>query len=423
LKAVRPYSFKGKFLAGIIVVFCSLLSVFMFKKWRNPRVFEENARTMNWKDLIYFAYKYYFKPPFSAKQTIIDHFKKNSVSPAEIIDADLTISIGGDLMPYDLINEKNCKNLWSEVGSAFFGSDIVFANLETPIDIDQKLGFVPEIMLNDMHFNGNEDLFNIFNGNGKFKGFDILSVANNHSLDMGDTGLLNTLSFLEKKNIKHTGAKKKAEDNGFEIIDKNGIKTAFLSYTYSFNQFEPSKQLPYLANILPLNVANCNIETMQNDTKKARLMGADLVICALHCGNAYQAYPNQNTIDLFQRIFETCGIDIIAGGHPHNLQPFRYYQFKDPFTQKNKTGFAIYSLADFVAYDIFTWCQLSAFLKIKVKRNANQETVFSVEVNPLIMERNNEQLVLKDASKVFSKTNLDKKDQSLKDLAREIGAI
>lgn len=423
MKAVRPYSFKGKFLTGIIVALCSLLSVFMFKKWRYPRVFEENPRTMNWKDLIYFAYKYYFKPPIAAHQTIIEHFKNNVYTPIELIDADLTISIGGDLMPYDLINEENCKNLWVEVGDAFFGSDIVFANLETPIDIQQKPGFVPEVMLNDMHFNGNSDLFKIFNGNGKFKGFDILSLANNHSLDMGEKGLLNTLSFLDEKNIKHTGVKKNTEDNGFEIIEKNGIKTAFLSFTYSFNQFEPSKKAPYLANILPLNVHNCNIEAIQNDTKKARLMGADLVICALHCGNAYQAYPNQNTIDLFQRIFKTCGVDIIAGGHPHNLQPFRYYEFKDPFTQKHKTGFAIYSLADFVAYDIFTWCQLCAYLKINVKRNANQEIVFSVEVNPLIMERNGEQLVLKDAKKVFSKTQLNKKEKALKALAMEIGAI
>lgn len=406
MKIVRPYTLKGKFLCGVLSVLLFPIHLLKFRQWSRPRFFEENPKTMNFKDIVYFAYKYYFKssvlPSVDSNQTF---FEKNVIE-SRISNPDLSISIGGDLMPYELIQSSVCKSLWDEVGADFFGSDLVFANLETPLDVSQKPSFVPEVMLNDMHFNTNEETFNVFSGNGQYKGYDVLSVANNHSMDMGEKGLDNTLEFLKSKNIDAVGAKKNQEDQDFSIREVNGIKIGFVAYTYSLNQLENPKGKSWKVNLLPLNTPDCEVSVIQEHIEACRKQGAEFVICSLHCGNAYQAYPSSNTIELYQKIFEQCGPDVIAGGHPHNLQPWQYFHYTDSQTGKLKKGFAIFSLADFVAYDIYTWCHLCAYLKINLKRNIQNEIDFEVLVHPLYMEFKNSQLKLRYAKNMFQSSEL-----------------
>ncbi len=407
LKALRAYTLKGKIICYIIVGLCKIASIFIGKKWAKPLDFEENPRTMRFKDILYFAYKYYYKPALKPlNKEIGNHFNglslNNQLNNIENSTTQITLSIGGDLMPYEMIKPQNTHHLWDNVGADFFGSDIVFANLETPLDSRKKPSFVPEVMLSNMLFNTDEQTFDIFSGNGQYKGYDVLSVANNHSLDMGENGLIETMKFLDSKNIVSVGAAYNLEDfNTPKIIEKNGIKVGFIAYTYSLNQFLPPADKPWLINYLPLNTSNCDIQIIKQQAINCKNAGADVIVCSLHCGNAYQAFPNQSTINLFEKIFTECGVDIIAGGHPHNLQPWQNYEFICPFTQKRKQGFAIYSLADFIAYDIFTWCHLSAYLKVGISKNKNQEIEVSVEVKPIILHKEKEQLHLFYAHQYF----------------------
>jgi len=232
---------------------------------------------------------------------------------------------------------------------------------------------------------------------------------------MGKRGLLATIDYLQKRNIVSIGAaRSETASEKPVIIEKNGFKIGFIAYTYSLNQFEAPSDTPWLVNVLPLNVPNCDISLIQKQTKACKAAGADLVLCSLHAGNAYQTYPSKTTVDLFENIFNTCGVDVIIGGHPHNLQPWRNYAFTDPFTGKNKTGFAIYSLADFIAYDIFTWCHLCAYVKLEIGRNQNGEIQIRPIVKPLIMERNNQQLQLHYAEAVFKKAELTEEEKDIK---------
>ena len=415
MKAVRPYTIKGHILCQTIKGLAYLVHFFKRKSWDKAIEFEENPRTMRLMDLLYFSYKYYFKPPqIPSHPTVLAHFQKPTTLHPDF-HSQLSISLGGDLMPYEMIKPEYTTYLWDNVGADFFGSDIVFANLETPIDTKQKQSFVPEVMLSNMLFNTDEQTFSIFNGNGQFKGFDILSVANNHSLDMGEAGLLATLQNLKHKNILSIGAAASAEEAEQPvIIERNGFKIGFIAYTYSLNQFEAPKDKPWLVNLLPLNLPGCDINRIKQQTETCRKSGADLVLCSIHAGNAYQTYPGKTTVDLFENIFNTCGVDVIIGGHPHNLQPWRNYQFTDPFSGKNKTGFAIYSLADFIAYDIFTWCHLCAYVKLEIGRDVNGDVLMRPIVKPLIMERKNKQLQLQYAEHIYQKTELTAEEKDIK---------
>lgn len=389
---VLPYSLRGKIWLIVLKIFFGFFRILKGKKWQMPLAnFEENPPFCTREDIFFLGYKYYFQTPVYFPNSIIEHFTKQKIRfslPKNFVPQNtITLSVGGDLMPYAWIQKDYTQHLWNEVGKFFFNGDIVFANLETPIHLQKSVSLVPEVMITDMLFNANMEMFEIFSGKPHFKGYDILSTANNHSLDMGEEGICKTIEFLESQKVSFTGtARNWQERDNFPILERKGIKIAFIAYTYSLNREVLPKGKEYLVNYERLNFPDCSLERLQKDVENAYKRGSDLVILSLHTGNAYQMYPSEHTIQIFHRIFSECGVDIILGSHPHNPQPMEKYDFICPFTQKKKEGFAIYSLADFVAYDIFVWDRLIPLLKLHITKGAcGKEThtqISRVEVLP-----------------------------------------
>ncbi|MCY7351903.1 MAG: CapA family protein [Cytophagaceae bacterium] len=374
-----PFTRRGRRMVALLRGLYSILGLFFGKKWQKPRPdFEENPRESSFLGAIYLGYKYYYRPPVKAEPGIEDYFRQQNLDftpPAGFIaQKQITISAGGDLMPYERINPGSAEHLWDDVGDFFFGADVVVANLETPIVSHLPVVAVPEVMLNDMRFNGSEAMFQVFSGNEKFKngryrGYDVLSTANNHSLDQGPEGIFETLNFLEKHKVLATGTARSAQERErIPMIERQGINVAFIAWTYSLNKFLPPTHQPWLVNYARLNRPGEPLDQLVADVYRARKQGADIVILLLHTGNAYQAFPSAHTVDTYHRIFEQSGVDVILGSHPHNPQPMERYAFADPATGRIKQGFAIYSLADFVAYDIFVWDRLVPLLRLTVQK-------------------------------------------------------
>jgi poly-gamma-glutamate synthesis protein (capsule biosynthesis protein) len=389
MRAVNANTLTGKIAVLIIRFIGVILYLFKGKKWKYPiHEFSEDPRIYSFTDILYFAYKYYIAPHVAGSlntQTEI-YFAGQGIEKyrEESEEEEISLHAGGDLMPYEWIQDKYCQYLWDDIGTDFFSGDVVFANLETPIDLVQKVSHVPEMMLNDMHFNGDENMFRIFNGNNQYKGFDILSTANNHSLDMGASGVDATISFLKQKNIVSVGtASSEAERQEAKIIRKKGINIGFVAYTFSLNKLQNPIGQEYLSNYIEFNKPSINLVALTADVKRTLDAGADIIVASIHYGNAYQAYPSAHIIEVTHRIFSECGVDIIIGGHPHNIQPMEYYSFNCPFTGERKKGFAVYSLADFVAYDIFNWCHLPVYLKINIGKKAGKVMVKNIKAVPV----------------------------------------
>jgi poly-gamma-glutamate synthesis protein (capsule biosynthesis protein) len=387
IPAVKAFSTKGKATVAALRSAMRLLQWTNGKTWSAPPLhFHEDPRLFTTQDLLFFAYKYYFRPPFADDTggQVIDFFKNNPpvfnrhFNKNHNIIHEVTITAAGDLMPYEWIQKAYCPHLWDGISDDFFNSDITFANLETPIDESKPVSLVPEVMLTDMLFNGDTDMFTLFNGGKKTitprqgagdTGFDILSTANNHALDRGEQGVYATIDFLNKNNIRHVGtAKTMAECHNFPIIEKHGIRIAFIAYTYSMNKFTNPKDKSYLVNHLEVNQAGVDLTPVKNDVLHAKARGADFVILSLHYGNAYQAYPGAHIVDNTKRLFEECGVDVVLGGHPHNIQPMAGYDFTCPFSGEAKRGLVLFAFGDFVAYDIFTLGHLSVYLKMTVTK-------------------------------------------------------
>jgi Bacterial capsule synthesis protein PGA_cap len=397
LPIVKAYSLKGKFLVRILRGLLTILHIFKGKAWqRPPQYFHDDPRHYTTWDVLFFAYKYYFKPPLKddAEGAVENFIKQNPpvFNHENIkIESEITLNAGGDLMPYEWIQPQFCKHLWDDIGDDFFNADIRFANLETPICFEDEHSLVPEVMLNDMKFNANSEMFAIFNPieqtpqyffekHHKKWSFDVLSTANNHSLDMGEIGVLDTLGFFENKDILPVGTAYSKENRlEFPIIEQNGIKIAFIAYTFSMNQMTNPKGKEWLVNHLEVNQPDADLNPLKNDILYAREeKKADFVVLSLHYGNAYQPYPGAHIFENTKRIFNECGCDVILGGHAHNVQPAMRYDFTCPMTSKQKQGFVLFAFSDFVAYDIFNWCHLSVYLKLRIGKGKNIENTVEV---------------------------------------------
>jgi hypothetical protein len=385
MKPIRAFSAGARFIVLLLRCIFFLVHLARGKKWSRPRKnFKEDPMHYSLLDGIYFGYKYYFKPHEQGVQELRFSGSNPNQYRNEDPDTRVTITAAGDLMPYEWISEKFCKDLWNDVGEDFFASDIVMANLETPIDPSQPIGLVPEVMLNHMEFNGNEEMFNVFNGNEKYKGYDVVSTANNHAFDKGEQGIINTINFLQKKNIHYCGtAASWALRDHFPILERKGIRIAFIAYTYSLNHLQLPLGKEHLCNHIPLNTPGCDLSFVRSQARLAKERGADIIIASVHYGNAYQLFPGDHIVTNTHRLFDECGIDIILGSHAHNIQPLAYYGFTCPHTGKKKTGFVTYCMGDFVAYDIFTWGHLPVWLKIEIAKSGGDTFIHDVTINPL----------------------------------------
>lgn len=381
---VRPITLKGKFLVGLLRLLYKLRKIFGGQDWTHPmKGHHEDPRKMNFGQQQYFGYKYYYRGIFKGDEGAeLEQYFQRQGAKFENKDTSnssqkMTLSAGGDLMPYFCITLEQCKDFWAESGDFFFDADLVVANLETPLNPNKPASLVPEVMLSNMYFNANPDMFAVFSGLGKYKGFDVLATANNHSLDQGEAGVMQTLDFLDQKGIQHVGtARSENERDTFPIIEKNGIKIAFLSYTFSLNALVCPEGKTYLANHLNLNEVNPDLSLIVRQAQLARQKGAEFLVAFLHMGCAYQPYPSQTIVDNMHQICRQTGIDLVLGGHPHNAQPLEFLAITDPFSGKKKQTTIVYSQGDFVAYDIHKWCKLPLLLKFDIAK-INGEVVIS----------------------------------------------
>lgn len=167
-------------------------------------------------------------------------------------------------------------------------------------------------------------------------GFDIISTANNHSLDQGKSGILSTLDTIEEYGLKSMGTYRTPEQQ-ILIEDIKGIKIGLLSYTYGLNGLDSlltKEELSYMINLI-------NEEKIKSDIEKAIELGADLTVLFLHWGHEYHNNPSNYQIELGEKIMEWGG-NIIFGSHPHVIQ-------KSPIMNNPKENYIIYSMGNFLS--------------------------------------------------------------------------
>lgn len=289
-------------------------------------------------------------------------------------DIHLTISAIGDIMCHNTQFKDAYSNgsydfsyVFSDIASFIKDADISIGNLETTFAGNQKQyqGYP--------NFNTPESLaFNLSELE-----IDVLTTSNNHSLDTGYSGLESTLNFLDEANISHVGTSRSIEEqNSILIKEVNGLKIAFLSYTYGTNGIPIPKGKEYCINLI-------NKEFILSQLENAKLQNPDLICVSMHWGNEYELTANESQIELTDFLFEN-GADIILGGHPHVLQPLecRIIELPDGST---KNGFVIYSLGNFMSGQTIENTRTSIILNLKLTKHGdtNKFTIDEVIYTPI----------------------------------------
>jgi len=172
-------------------------------------------------------------------------------------------------------------------------------------------------------------------------GFNLLSTANNHSMDSGEEGLYRTLDIIEDAGMKAFGTFRSREERDSPlIVDVNGINLAFLAYTYGTNMLPVPAGREYIVNLI-------DEELIRSDIQHARDDGADLVIVFMHWGVEYRSQPSEEQKEL-ARVIASAGGDIIIGSHPHVIQPLEYITAERDDGSVHQTLVA-YSLGNFIS--------------------------------------------------------------------------
>lgn len=196
-------------------------------------------------------------------------------------------------------------------------------------------------------------------------GVDVVSIANNHTLDRGEEAILNSISHWQSLDMIYTGSYKDVEDSEQVRVLQTigGIDVAFLSYTYGTNGIPVPENKGYLVNLI-------DKKKMAADVEKAKGL-SDVLIMSLHFGNEYERMPNAEQKDLAQYASDL-GVDVVIGHHPHVLQPVEWIEGKEG----NKT-FVAYSLGNFLSGQDEFYNRIGGALSltIELKENNGEDEV------------------------------------------------
>ncbi|HZK27247.1 MAG TPA: CapA family protein [Thermoclostridium sp.] len=173
-----------------------------------------------------------------------------------------------------------------------------------------------------------------------YAGFDMVNNGNNHCLDRGLAGLLETRSIIKQKGMQVIGTFNNVTEPRHRIQDLNGIKVGFLSYTYGCNMNE---------NRLTEEERNKHLclidkERIQNEIEALSPL-VDLVVVLMHWGAEYRLEPNNEQVELADLAFQS-GADIILGSHPHVIESSEIREID------GDTKYVIYSMGNFLSNQI-----------------------------------------------------------------------
>lgn len=211
-------------------------------------------------------------------------------------------------------------------------------------------------------------------------GFDVFTIANNHTLDKDEAGLIACLDYWDsRESAVVCGAYRNSEDRAnIRTAEFNGITFSFLSYTESLNGLS----LPAGSE---LSIGDAyDLETMKSEIAAAREI-SDVCVVALHWG-----VENSDIISDYQRntakMLADAGADIIIGNHPHVLRDIEEIQCED-----GSTSLCAYSLGNFISAQSVGQNLIGGILKFDVSIRIDDEAeedqqpiIGNIELVPVI---------------------------------------
>lgn len=212
----------------------------------------------------------------------------------------------------------------------------------------------------------------------KDSGIGLVSLAHNHVLDYGTQGLETTISKIKEQNIEITGIKENSErtneqdentldeekqenpDFTGNIKEINGIKVAFLGYTYGLsNENEVNEEEKKKANIYSEELAKKDIEYAKQSS--------NYIIAIMHWGDVNSSEISEYQRNITSFLVEN-GVDMILGAHPSVVEPMEMIK-----TEEGKNVLVAYSLGNYMSTLKYDDANVELILNIQISKSSDSD--------------------------------------------------
>ncbi|HEX3045719.1 MAG TPA: CapA family protein [Bacillota bacterium] len=284
---------------------------------------------------------------------------------APVLGRGETVSVGfvGDILldrgVKSVIREQGMEALFQNT-AAIFGiaglsgdANLVSANFEGALCSGEKA------LDKRFRFNGPPDAGEIL---AKHQ-ISVVSLANNHSIDFGTTGLRQTVANLDKCHLASFGYGANAQKAvRAKYVSRNGFLLAFIGAVCF-----PLEGYVYLPD--RFDVGRWDAETVGAAIREAHEKGA-VVVVSLHWGVEFSHHPSATQVKIARFCIDQ-GADIVVGHHPHVLQGIEIYQGKPIF----------YSLGNFIFDQTYEPACQSMMATLKISADGSEE----IRIRPVVI--------------------------------------
>ncbi|MCC7272001.1 MAG: CapA family protein [Alphaproteobacteria bacterium] len=219
---------------------------------------------------------------------------------------------------------------WGDTLPMLRRADAVLANLESPITAHRgrwRLGW------KFFHFRADPEALGILAAGG----IRFACLANNHMLDYGDRGLLDTIDALDGAGIAHAGAGRSAvEASAPVMLDVGGLKVGLVAATDNMREFAAAPHGPG-TNHRIFRPDSHDLDWIERSASDLRRAGAALIVLSVHWGPNMRTSPSRD-LRGFAHAAVDRGIDVIHGHSAHVTQAI----------ERRGRGVILYDTGDFI---------------------------------------------------------------------------
>ncbi len=239
----------------------------------------------------------------------------------------------GDLIAHGSVNKKALQEdgsydysnmVESELVDIIKDADVAFANQEAISSDNYEVTGYPGFNTNTAFSKAIAEM-----------GFDMISVANNHTTDIASDAVYDTVQYYNTNypDINVTGSNESCDDLSYSEFEVEGIKFTFNSFTYGVNNTN--------------NLSNCNVNIIGDENYEQQISDltstGDVNIVSMHFGVENESELTEQDQQEVQYLLDN-GVEIVIGTHPHVLKPI-----EKTTNSEGNDALVIYSLGNFIS--------------------------------------------------------------------------
>ena len=230
---------------------------------------------------------------------------------------EIKLLFAGDIMAHtNNYHISSFDKIWRDVKYLIDGNDLVFANIEAPIDTTKPVSNYPNFNMPQNYVQAAVDA-----------GFNVFSLCNNHSNDQYLDGIKETLKTVDRicelaaknanpRSLYFSGLKNSKESEfSYNIIEKSGWKILFLPMTELLNRPDFSEYINYI------KTDDASRNEFIDYVKKLREKNpCTIFILSFHTAEPEYTRNITSRQEKFYKELIKNGVDIIWANHAHIIK-------------------------------------------------------------------------------------------------------